>query len=323
MLLPSLALLGGLILLVWSADKFIDGASAAASQLGMPPLLIGMLVVGFGTSAPEMAVSALSALQGNPGVALGNAYGSNIANIGLILGITALYAPLTMNSSILRKELPVLLLVTALAGALIYDEELSRMDAWMHLGLFALLTSWSVFQGMRNPSDALAEEIQKELAEHPMPLKKALFWLLLGLCLLLLSSRVLVWGAVEIALAWGLSDLVIGLTVIAVGTSLPELASSIAAVKKGEDDIALGNIMGSNMFNILAVVGIAGAIHPSVVPPELFSRDLAVMAGFTLALVLIGIGYKGSGKINRIAGLILLAAWISYTVYLLKTSVPL
>ena len=262
------AIVGGLLLLVWSADRFVEGSAAAARHFGMPPLLIGMVIVGFGTSAPEMLVSAMAAWQNNPGIALGNAYGSNITNIALILGVTALIAPIAVHSQVLRKELPILIAVTALAAFQLRDDELSRPDAWILLGVFGVLMAWSVRQGLQQRADALGGEIERELVIHAMPLRRSLFWIALGLIVLIASSRLLVWGAVEIAHALGVSDLVIGLTIVALGTSLPEFASSIMAIRKGEDDIALGNVIGSNLFNTLAVVGIAGAIRPMEIAPE-------------------------------------------------------
>lgn len=313
------AVIAGLLLLVWSADRFVDGAAATARHFRMSPLLIGMLVVGFGTSAPEMVVSAISAFNGNPGIALGNAYGSNITNIALILGLTALLAPIAVHSQIVRKELPVLLAVTAVAAWQLWDGMLSRWDAVGLLTLFALIMAWAVYQGMRGRPDALGIQVEDELAENPpVPLARALGWLVLGLLVLVASSQLLVWGAVRIATLMGVSDLIIGLTVVAIGTSLPELASSLAAVRKNEHDIALGNVIGSNLFNTLAVVGIAGSIHPMQVEPEVMSRDIPVMAGLSVALVIFSFGFRGPGRINRLEGGLLLAAYLAYAGWLLS-----
>ncbi|MET4026315.1 cation:H+ antiporter [Marinobacter sp. MBR-99] len=320
MLIASLAILAGLALLVWSADRFVEGSAAAAGHIGMPPLLIGMVVVGFGTSAPEMVVSALAATQGNPGLALGNAYGSNITNIALILGITAVIAPIAVHSQVMRKELPILALVTLSAAWLLFDGELSRLDAAGLLVLFALLLGWSIWSGIRKTNDTFATDVDAELTAHAMPIRKAAVWLLVGLVLLIISSRILVWGAVDLATRFGVSDLVIGLTIVAIGTSLPELASSIIAARKGEHDLALGNILGSNLFNTLAVVGIAGSIAPMAVADEVLMRDIPVMVGLTLALFVLGYGFRGPGRINRLEGGGLLAVFIGYTVYLLTTA---
>lgn len=320
MLTVILALVVGLVMLVWSADRFVEGSASAARYFGMPPLLIGMVIVGFGTSAPEMVVSALAALDGSPGIALGNAYGSNIANIGLILGVTALISPIMVHSTVLRKELPLLTLVTLLAIGLIADLDLSRLDAVVLLLVFGGLMAWTIYQGLQQKTDSLAKEVEAETAEKAMPLKRAVFWLVAGLLLLIASSRILVWGAVEIAKIFGVSDMVIGLTIVAVGTSLPELASSVIAARKGEHDIALGNVLGSNLFNTLAVVGIAGMIHPFEVAPETLSRDMVVMGVLTLSLFLIGYGFRGrQGRINRIEGAALLLAYVGYTAWLIST----
>lgn len=317
MLMAILAVIGGLALLVWSADRFIDGAAATARFAGMPPLLIGMVIIGFGTSAPEMVVSAFASVQGNPNLALGNGYGSNIANIALILGITALLSPIAVHSQILRKELPLLTVFTLLAGYQLLDGQITRNEAIVLLIVFFAMMSWSVMQGIRQRTDTLASDMEHELESEPaMTLGKAVFWLLLGLVLLVISSRILVWGAVDIASAMGVSDLVIGLTVVAIGTSLPELASSIIAVRKNEHDLALGNVIGSNMFNTLAVVGIAGTIHPMTFSAEVLTRDWVVMAGLTLSLFILGYGFRGKGRINRIEGGLLLSVFIAYTAWL-------
>ncbi len=317
MLLASLAVVAGLAVLVWSADKFVEGASAVAAHFSVPPLLIGMVIVGFGTSAPEMVVSSIAASQGNPGLALGNAFGSNITNIALILGLTALINPITVHSMVLRKELPILTGVTLLAGALLYNGTLSRGDAWLLLGVFALLMGWSIWTGLRSGPDALGSETDVELQAHAMPVARAWTWLAIGLLLLIASSRLLVWGAVTIAQSLGVSDLVIGLTVVAVGTSLPELAACVVAARKGEHDIALGNVLGSNLFNTLAVVGIAGAIHPMAVESAVLTRDWAVMAGLTVFLFVIGYGLRGQpGRINRWEAATLLSIYLAYTTWL-------
>lgn len=319
MLVAILAVIAGLALLVWSADRFVDGAASTARHFGMPSLLIGMVIVGFGTSAPEMVVSALAAGQGNPGIALGNAFGSNITNIALILGLTAVISPIAVHSQILRKEMPLLMLMTVLVIGLLWDLDISRWDAMILLLGFAVFMGWSIWQGMQKKPDTLAQEVEQEINLHSMPLKTALFWLVLGLLILVASSRLLVWGAVEIAQAFGVSDIIIGLTIVAVGTSLPELASSIIAIRKNEHDLALGNVIGSNLFNTLAVVGIAGAIHPLSVEPAVLWRDAMFMGILTLSIFIIGYGFKGQGRINRIEGAILLTTYVAYTIYLIRS----
>ncbi|MGQ9426632.1 calcium/sodium antiporter [Gilvimarinus sp. F26214L] len=320
MLLAIAAVVVGLIILVWSADRFVDGAAATALHFRVPALLIGMLIVGFGTSAPEMVVSALSALNGNPGIALGNGYGSNITNIALILGLTAVLAPIAVHSQILRRELPLLLAITAFAAWQLWDGELSRLDGFGLLLVFAMTMGWTVYQGMRGRDDALGIEVEADLQTRPMPLRRAIMWLLVGLVLLVASSQLLVWGAVLIAEYLGVSDLIIGLTVVAVGTSLPELASSLAAVRKNEHDIALGNVLGSNLFNTLAVVGIAGSIHPLTVESDVLTRDIPVMAGLTIALFVFCYGFRGPGRINRLEGAALVATYLAYTGWLINSA---
>lgn len=316
--LPAIALFVGLLLLVWSADRFVEGAAATAHHAGMPTLLIGMVVIGFGTSAPEMVVSAISAAQGNPGLALGNAFGSNISNIALILGLTALVSPIAVKSGILRKELPVLLVVTIIASGLLFDLYLSRVDAWILLALFGVIMGWWIWLGLRERHDSLEADLDVKLEIDPMPLRPAVIWLIVGMVLLVASSRILVWGAVEIARGFGVSDLIIGLTVVAIGTSLPELASAIAATRKGEHDLALGNVIGSNLFNTLAVVGIAGTIQPLEVGSEVLYRDCLLMGLLTFGLFFVGLGVAGQRHINRIEGFFLVSVYLGYSGYLIS-----
>jgi cation:H+ antiporter len=313
MILAPTAIVVGLALLVWSADRFVEGSASTARYLGMPPLLIGIVIVGFGTSMPEMTVSALAASQGAPGLALGNAYGSNITNIALILGLAALIRPITVHSQVLRKELPILTVITGLAAAQLWDGEISRSDAFVLLGAFGGLMAWTVWEGLRRRGDPLGSEIRQELDARAMSIGRAVLWLTVGLVVLIISSRLLVWGAVEIARRVGISDLVVGLTIVALGTSLPELASSVIAARKGEHDIALGNVLGSNLFNTMAVVGMAGAIHPMAVGPEVLDRDILVMGALTLSLFVISYGFRGPGRINRVEGATLLACYLAYT----------
>lgn len=316
------AIIAGLILLVWSADKFVEGAAATAKHLGMPTLLIGMVIIGFGTSAPELAVSAMAAADGNPGLALGNGYGSNITNIALIVGLTAVIAPIAVHSQVLRKELPLLVVLTLIAGAQLLDGELSRLDGWVLLGVFAAVMGWSIFQGMRGKDDALAGETDSQLTSELMAMKTAIIWLVIGLILLIVSSRLLVWGAVTIAQSLGVSDLIIGLTIVAIGTSLPELASALAAVRKNEHDLILGNILGSGLFNTLAVVGLAAVIEPMSVAAEVLYRDWTLMLALAVALLVMGFGLTGWRKvISRFDGSILLLVYVAYTGYLLSTVV--
>lgn len=317
MILPLVALALGLVFLVWSADIFVDSAAKVAKHFGMSPLLIGMIVIGFGTSAPEMVVSAMAALNGNPAIALGNAYGSNITNIALILGITAIFRPIIVHSQILKKELPILVLVTLISIGLLYDLELSRLDAIVLLLTFSVIMFWAIKSGKGKKIDQLAVDVEHEFSEK-INIKKSFAKLIFGLLLLIASSRVFVWGAVEIAQALGMSDMVIGLTIVAIGTSLPELASSIIAARKGESDMAIGNIIGSNMFNTLGVVGIAGAISPLSFGSEVITRDMSVMTLLTLSLFVLCISLnKKPPRISRIEGGILIVTYVGYTLTLL------
>lgn len=318
MIAEAMAVIGGIALLVYSADRFVEGAAATAHSLGMPPLLIGMLVIGFGTSAPEIVVSVLAAVQGNPSLALGNAYGSNIANIGLILGVTALVTPLAVQSRVLRRELPVLVGATALAWIVLRDGRFSSIDGLVQLGAFALVVGWSIVEGLRGRSDPLAADAAE--AVPTLGRGRALFWLVAGLILLVVASRIVVWGAVRVATALGVSDLVVGLTVVAIGTSLPELASSLAAARKGEHDLAVGNVIGSNLFNTMLVAGLAGTIAPHSVEPALLARDLPLLAGFTLVLYLMASSLLGPGRINRLEGGLLLAGFVGYSAWLVLSA---
>ncbi|SJL83240.1 calcium/sodium antiporter [Vibrio palustris] len=321
MLLSIAAIIAGFIILVWSADRFVMSASATARYAGMPPLLIGMVIVGFGTSAPEMVVSAMAALQGAPSLALGNALGSNIVNISLVLGLTALIAPLSVRSKIVSKELPILLFITLCLGVMLWDNSLTHLESWILLAGFFVFVAWSIYSGLRGGDDSMAQEADLEPQTTEMSLKKALIWLVFSLALLIGSSRLLVYGAVDIAHAMGVSDLMIGLTVIALGTSLPELAATVIAARKGEHDLALGNILGSNMFNILAVIGIAGVIHPvDNIGPEIFWRDWMTMLAVTVVLLMTAISIKGRpGRINRVEGAVLLIFYLMYNGYLISS----
>lgn len=279
-------------------------------------MIIGLTVVGFGTSAPEILVSGMAAWQGNPGLSIGNALGSNIANIGLIIGVTALIAPLDVHSATLRREFPILLAVVLFAGVLMADGSLQVIDGILLLGGLCLMLYWLVSLGLRmRRGDPMSKEIAAEIPK-PQPIGHALLWLVLGLAVLLLSSRMLVWGAVGIATELGVSDLVIGLTIVAIGTSLPELAASAMSAIKKEHDIAIGNIIGSNMFNLLAVLPLPGLISPGEFPQVVLVRDLPVMVILTLALFATAYGFGGHGRINRFEGGTLLAAFLGYQIML-------
>lgn len=315
------ALLVGLGLLVWSADRFVDGAAALAVRLGVSPMIIGMTIVGFGTSAPEMMVSAMAAFNGNPGLALGNAVGSNITNIGLVIGVTALISPLAVESQTLRREFPMMGLVIAFTLLLIIDQYLSFNDGLLLLTGMLALVMVTVWIARKSPyDDPLAEEFSAEQSSQilePVDFGRPIWRLISGLLLLLVASRMLVWGAVGFATSFGISDLVIGLTIVAIGTSLPELASSVVAARKGEDDIAIGNVIGSNMFNLLAVIGVAGAIDPTPIDNMLLLRDYPLMVLLSLALYLLARGSRSiPGRIGRIPAALLLAVFVVYLAWL-------
>jgi cation:H+ antiporter len=321
MILAIVAIVVGLVLLVWSADRFVDGAVGVAQFFGMSTFLIGMLVVGFGISAPEMVVSVLSALNDTPQLALGNAYGSNIANIALILGTTALIAPVIVKKQAVKRDIPILIATTVLTIVLVKDGNVSLFDGVVLLLAFVAITVFNISMELRDKRKRKNEAAESEPAEK-VSIVKAFAWLLVGLALLIASSRMLVWGAVYMAQALGVSDLLIGLTIVAVGTSLPELASSIAAARRGENDLAVGNVIGSNIFNTLVVVGIAAVITPiKAMDAEVLSRDLPIVSVLTLLLFFICIPFKKkNGKrvsgFGRIGGAFFLSLYIAYLVLL-------
>ena len=326
MWLAVIAVLIGLAILVWSADIFIDGATTLANGLGVPSFLIGVVILGLGTSAPEMVVSVLAALEGSPELALGNAYGSNIMNIALVLGTTALISPIIIHKSIVKRDLPLLLVITLLAAWQLRDGQLSQSDGIiLLLGLAAVL----IFQIVMNLRSSRQEDkkIASKNNEHSenkdrqsAGIFRGLASLIIGMSILILSSRAIVWGAVELATFWGLSELIIGLTVVAVGTSLPELVASLSAARKGEHDMALGNIIGSNIFNTLGVVGLAALIAPISADPIILSRDVLVMGLLTLLLVVLCVfAYIKKRSFGRTSGAILLLFFIGYSILLTQT----
>lgn len=320
MLLDYIAILTGFIMLIWSADRFIIGAAATARNFDVPPLIIGLTIVGFGTSAPEMMVAGFAAYDGSPALAIGNALGSNITNITLVLGVAALITPLDVHSRIIKKELPVLLFATLVAIVLLRDMNLGRLDGVILFGLLAVLMWWMTAQGISSQgSDALTEEYIEELPAT-MTTARALFWLIAGMVLLTISSKILVWGAVNVAIGLGVSELVIGLTVIAIGTSLPELATSITGALKNEHDIAIGNVVGSNLFNTLGVLAIPGLIMPSTLTEGVMQRDIPVVFGLTATLFVMAYGFHARGRINRLEGGLLLSAFIAYQILLFFTA---
>ncbi|AGV17588.1 MULTISPECIES: calcium/sodium antiporter [Vibrio] len=315
-MLEAVALLiVGLVLLVWSADKLVFGSAAIARNVGISPLVIGMTILAMGSSAPEMMVSATAAWDGKTDTAVGNVLGSNIANIALILGITALIKPLSISSAVIRRELPLMIAVTVLAGILLWNSHLGFYEGVLLFVLFGafLFAMLQISRKEQKSGDVFLDDQESEIPEG-VSNPKAIMWVVIGLILLPLAASMLVDNAVIIAKHFGMSDLVIGLTIIAIGTSLPELAASLAGVLKGEDDMAVGNIIGSNVFNILAVMGIPGIINPSVLSEYAMGRDFWVMLGVSLLLVAMCLGKSRS--INRIEGAILFVCFLGYQVYL-------
>ncbi len=320
MLLYSASTIAGFALLIWGADRFVVGAAGAARNFGLPTLLIGLTVVAIATSAPEILVSITAAMADNTELAVGNAVGSNIANIALVLGATAVVRPMVVRSSVLRREMPALLAVTLLTVMLFLDTYLGALDGLILLGGLAMVLQWLVRLGSQaDDVDPIQEEIAAEIPQD-ISTATAIGWLAIGLVVLLIGARMLVWGAHHIAINLGVSDLVIGLTIVAVGTSLPELAVSIVSALKGEHDIALGNIIGSNMFNCLAVIGPAALIHPTGFSTDILGLHLPVMIALTLILFAMTYNFTGAGRISRIQGTALLGIFCWYIGYLVHIS---
>ena len=314
-----MAIIIGFGLLVWGAERFVHGAAAIAQNFGVPPLIIGLTVVGIGTSAPEILISMVASYEGNPALAVGNALGSNITNIALVLGITALVMPLTVKSETLRREYPIMFIIMLVALMLVMDNHLGQIDGLILIsGLFVMLY-WMIQTAKKQKRDPMEKEFEQEIPK--ISTQKAFLWFTIGLVLLIISSRGLVWGSVNIAKAAGISDLVIGLTIVAIGTSLPELAASIMSALKKEHDIAIGNIIGSNMFNMLVVFGIPGLMSPHIIDSAILERDFPFMIGLSIALFIMAYGFKGQGRINRFEGSLLLGGYVSYMVILYYTAI--
>lgn len=315
--IPIACLIGGFIALVWSADRFLSGAAAIATNLGVSKLMIGLTVVAVGTSAPEILVALTAAIEGNPLLAVGNAIGSNIANIGLVLGVTAIIAPLPFADSVLKTELPWLLAATLLVLFLMFNLHLSRVDGLlMFAALGVVLTV--LMRSQMALADGIPDTIADELDELPeMDNRPAIIWTVIGLLVLLISAEVLVWAASNIANALGVSELIIGLTVVAVGTSLPELAATVGSALKGHPEIAIGNVVGSNLLNILAVLPIPALVSSVTLEPAALWRDGGMMLALTIALFLFAYGLNSRPIITRFEGAVMLAGWIGYNLLLI------
>lgn len=319
--LAFVVLLLGLVLLVWSADKFVQSAVVIAKQIGVSKLLIGLTVVSVGTSAPEILVSVIAALQGAPDIAIGNAIGSNIANIGLVLGVTAMLVPLPFAMSVLKFEMPWLLCATLLVAVLLlYDFQLTPIDGLILLAVLFFGMHYMFRTSKRR--NELPQGISDDL-EHieDMSRLKAIAWLILGMVLLLLAARMVVWGAIHIAQWLGVPNMVIGLTVVALGTSLPELAATVAAAIKNHAEIAIGNVVGSNILNILAVLPVPAILHPYTLSTIEIWRDFGAMFAFTVLLALFAYGIKSQKVVTRFEGLVLLLGYIGYTTLLVVQTV--
>lgn len=315
------SLVAGLTLLIWGADRFVHGASATARNLGVAPLLIGLTIVAFATSAPEILVSIIAALRGEPGLAFGNAIGSNIVNIGLVLGVTAMIRPIPLKSATLRREMPALLAVSLLTVSLFLDTRLSRPDGIVMLTGLVIVMIWLARLGVRSSAtDPIKMDYEAEIPDN-VTTRNAIIWLVIGLVTLLIGAEWLVNGSIGIAQSLGVSEVVIGITIVAFGTSLPELAVSLVSALKGEYGLAIGNIVGSNIFNLLAVIGVAATIQPAAVAPSVLSLHIFVMVAFTLVLFAMTYDYDGKAQLSRLEGIALLIAYIAYVSYVIAQNI--
>ena len=315
------SIVAGLLLLVWGADRFVHGSAAIARNLGVAPLLIGLTIVAFATSAPEIVVSILAASRGEPDLAVGNAIGSNTANIGLVLGGVAMLRPIELTSATLRREMPALLAVSLLTVTLFLDTYLSRIDGLVLLVGLVIVMVWLTRLGLRSAkTDPMLVDYDAEIPRD-VSMSMAALWLAVGLGMLLVGAEFVVDGAIGIARELGVSEIVIGITLVALGTSVPELAVSLVSAIRGEYGLAIGNVVGSNIFNLLAVVGVAATIHPSALAPSVLSLHIFVMSAFTLVLFAMTYEYEGQGRINRIEGAALLAAFIGYLTYVIAQNI--
>ena len=314
-------IIAGLALLIWGADRFVYGGAAIARNLGVAPLLIGLTIVAVATSAPEILVSVVASLRGEPELAIGNAIGSNSANIGLVLGAIALFRPIELTSETLRREMPALLAVSLLTVSLFLDSYLSRIDGFVMLTGLIIVMVWLTRVGLRSSAnDPMRNDYEAEIPVN-VAMGKAAIWLAIGLGTLLFGADLLVDGAIETARHFGVSEVVIGITLVAIATSLPELAVSLVSAYKGEYGLAIGNIVGSNIFNLLAVIGIAASIQPLALPPSVLSLHIFVMVAFTLVLFAMTYEYEGEGRVNRFEGLCLISAYFAYTGYVVVQNV--
>lgn len=312
MLLSIAAIIVGLALLVWSADLFVEGASATAQNLGVSTLVIGITIIGFGTSAPEILISLFSVFDDTPNLAIGNALGSNIANIGLILGFTALFIPLGFTSKILQREFPILIFASLLLSWVLWDAKLDIIDGALLMGVLIASMVYLIRYSRQEGGDLMTAELEQEIPQD-VSIQKAMIWTLIGLLVLIGSSKMLVWGAVNVATFLGISDLIIGLTIVALGTSLPELAAAVAGARKGEPDMVMGNVVGSNLFNSLAVIGIPALMTDFTISQIAVTRDLPVALAFTaLLFIMSNLPRNSCCTITRVKGFFLLLGFVLY-----------
>jgi cation:H+ antiporter len=307
MLVAIASIIGGFVLLTWSADHLVEHSAKLTLQMGVSPFIIGVTVIGFGTSAPELLVSAMASMRGNGSLAVGNAIGSNIANIGLVMGSCGLFVPLVIKAHAIRQEFPLLFLAAIVAILVCLDGSLSRVDGLILVSGLGAFLYWSI---KTHSSTVVVDEITDTSEERYLT---GILWIIASIILLVIASRFLIVGAVELAKMMGVSELVIGLTVIALGTSLPEFAASVAGARKGMTDMVVGNIIGSNIFNSLGVLGITGLVRATEIDPDALTRDLPIMLCFTLAAWLFGITRS---RVSRTEGGLLLAAFLVYMVVL-------
>jgi len=319
LLLPSAFLIIGLILLVWSSDLFIDGAASVSKHLSISPLIIGVVVLGFGTSAPEILVAILASVDNSPGLAIGNVIGSNIANIALVLGVAAIISPIVVKSSLLKREFPIVLGITIIGYLLILDNDLDTTDGIILLVLLVIVMTWMIRANkqVEGTDDPIATDTVQELDDkEEIPLKKSIFILVGGLIVLIISAKLMVSGAVDIAKFFEIPDVIIGLTIVAIGTSLPELAAAITAAKKGEADLMIGNILGSNLFNLLAVMAMPALLAPSIVDKTTLTLDYPIMLLLTIIMLALALPRNGKAVIGKKAGFILSLSFVAYLVSL-------
>jgi cation:H+ antiporter len=320
MLISAAAVLIGLLLLFWGADRLVVGAGATARNLGVPPILIGLVIVGFATSAPEMLISAVASIDNAPALAIGNALGSNIANLGLVLGVAILICPLAVQSDALRREFPAVLAATMLTLLVFIDRQISRLDAIVLISALVALTTWIIVVGSKSSVfDPIRADSEAEFKAH-IPAVKATLWLVVGLITLLGGAELMVNGSIDVARRMGVSELVLGVTVVAVGTSLPELAVAISGALKSETDLVIGNVLGSNIFNLLAVIGIAGAIRPHELDDAALTLHFPLMAILTLGVFMLAYNSRARIQLTRPIGGVLLATFLIYQTFVLWES---